>query len=531
MSRIKQEIQKVSALGIPMRLRAFLFLVTMVFTMVLALIVILLLTGTLSAGLKASERLFEQQLTYTIRSISRQFDEISAQTVEFSEDLTKKLTTKLGTMGLDATQLSEHPEILEELMANDFESVLFALRLARASGAYVILDATVNPKLERAITSKAGLYLKNMEPNVISSSSPNVSLLRGFPKIAWEHSVPLHAQWNMEFDVKDAKYYSEPMAEAVREDLPLSRLYSWSPSFTFPGTSERVMLCSTPLRDAKGNVFGVCGFEVSSMLFKLAHVPDNSGFSRVFCVLAPILSTNTLDVSQGLMSGGYPARSLLLGDKCLTFEEGKNSFTYYKGEDMSPLMGFHSVIKMYPDGSAFEEQEWAVAIMAPADDIRRSATNYDLRLSLVLGSLVIIGILMSLLLSRQYVQPISKGLDMVRSSNPSEITKTKIPEIDDLIEFLLTRQEKMMQEDDEGSSILNEFTEKVKTLTRAERRVFNLYAKKGGYTTKQIAGELCLSINTIKTHTRRIYSKLGVSSKDELLLYIEMLKEAGKDLE
>ena len=48
-------------------------------------------------------------------------------------------------------------------------------------------------------------------------------------------------------------------------------------------------------------------------------------------------------------------------------------------------------------------------------------------------------------------------------------------------------------------------------------------------TQKMIAEILCLSINTIKTHNKRIYIKLNVASRRELLLYVEMLKEAGKE--
>jgi len=38
-----------------------------------------------------------------------------------------------------------------------------------------------------------------------------------------------------------------------------------------------------------------------------------------------------------------------------------------------------------------------------------------------------------------------------------------------------------------------------------------------GYTNKQIAGMLHISENTMKTHTRNIYSKLNVANKRELL--------------
>ncbi|NLJ58009.1 MAG: response regulator transcription factor [Tissierellia bacterium] len=44
----------------------------------------------------------------------------------------------------------------------------------------------------------------------------------------------------------------------------------------------------------------------------------------------------------------------------------------------------------------------------------------------------------------------------------------------------------------------------------------NLYAQQ--YKAKEIAEKLCSSINTIKTHTKHIYSKLNINSKGELIL-------------
>ncbi|HHT71892.1 MAG TPA: hypothetical protein GX016_10085, partial [Firmicutes bacterium] len=37
----------------------------------------------------------------------------------------------------------------------------------------------------------------------------------------------------------------------------------------------------------------------------------------------------------------------------------------------------------------------------------------------------------------------------------------------------------------------------------------------------------CLSINTIKTHNRRIYMKLNVTSRKELMVYIQLMEEAS----
>ena len=37
-----------------------------------------------------------------------------------------------------------------------------------------------------------------------------------------------------------------------------------------------------------------------------------------------------------------------------------------------------------------------------------------------------------------------------------------------------------------------------------------------------------MSIHTVKKHNRSIYQKLGVASRDELMLYIELFRRFGR---
>ncbi|CRH75065.1 transcriptional regulator MalT [Chlamydia trachomatis] len=46
-----------------------------------------------------------------------------------------------------------------------------------------------------------------------------------------------------------------------------------------------------------------------------------------------------------------------------------------------------------------------------------------------------------------------------------------------------------------------------------------------GKTAACIAEELFVSLNTINTHTRRIYTKLGIHKKDELVKLVEQAQE------
>lgn len=55
-------------------------------------------------------------------------------------------------------------------------------------------------------------------------------------------------------------------------------------------------------------------------------------------------------------------------------------------------------------------------------------------------------------------------------------------------------------------------------LTRRECDVLALIAR--GLSTAEIAGELYLSVNSIKTHTRTLYGKLGITSRLQVAVWV-----------
>ena len=528
---IKQELKKTGTLGIPMGPRLFLLLVILVFTIITGAVALMLATGTFTAGLTQSKMIVENELLHASQEISQRYGQISQQSVEFSKAVSDAIEKELKDLGIPVSSLHRHPEVLEEILSMQYDRALFALQISKSSGAFLILDATVNPALENAQNSRAGLYLKNMEPNIISSSTPTIIVFRGFPSIGRRNHLSLHAQWQMEFDIENAPYYHTPMAAAASNpDLPLSRLYYWCPAFTLQGTGEQVMLCSVPLIDSTGTVFGVCGLEISDMLFKLSHMPERGIYSRLFCVLSP-MSGNTLAFDRSLFAGGYSAKTVLRSNGILEIADNDTPFHSYSQNGVSLFLGLHTLIKLYPEGSAFSHENWAAAIMVPQEDIVAIISRLNLLLFSSLVLLVVVGITVSLILSRRFLRPITKGLDIIKSTDLEEAPKTKVPEIDNLIEYLKSRNKELYRRARKGKlsiSLLDEFMENIKTLSPSERAVFDLYAE--GYTPKQAAEKLFVSINTIKTHNKRIYMKLNVASREELLLYISMLKEIGKDI-
>lgn len=506
-----------------LRLRLFLFLVILVLTILLGVLIILFVSGNITAGLKESEIYIKNQHSFIMKNTSGSYDTLAAQAVDLSRSLSMSIESHLKEKNLKHDDLNNNPDLLKEILSNQLQQLKLYLEKSKSSGAFLILDATINSKLPDSENSKAGLYLKNMEPNIISSTSPTIYLLRGIADLAYKNSLPLLPQWRMEFNVRDAAYYQR-LINITSTDRPLANLYYWSQAFTFPYTNEKIMMCSIPLIDSEGQIFGVCGFDVSYMLFKLSNMPDNTMYNRIFCLLAPV-ENNVLKAEGSLFSGGYSAKSMI-NDRDLNISSGKKSLYVYDNNENS-FIGYHEILKMYPESSLFADDEWALALMIPQEDINSYVVKTNLKFIYITTALMILGIVISYVLSKYYIIPIVRGIDIIKN-NPKANVKTNVLEIDELIEFLSSREMSNEKETDPNSIILNEFMKNFKSLSPAELSVFNLYAQQ--YNAKEIAESLCLSINTIKTHTKRIYSKLNITSKEELILYVEILKESGREI-
>ena len=527
---IKEQLTASAADGLTLRIRLFLLLIVVVITIVLGVIAILLITGTFTAGLAESERLVENDLLHTSEEISQQYGEHSVQAIQFSKELSRKIEEKAGQLGISVSDLPNHPEKLERIIADQFDIAYFSLEKSKSSGIFFILDATVNPSLHNSHNSKAGLYLKNMEPNIMNASQPTIIVLRGFPSLGRNNSLPLHTEWKMEFDVSEAPFYHLPMEAArTHRELPLSRLYYWTPTLSIPGTSEEAMLCSVPLIDSQGNVFGVCGLDISSMFFKLSYMPQASYYNSLFYILAPY-HDSSINLQQAMVAGGYSSRLMSKSESPLTVSKNRRSFYTYQQDENTSFWGLHTPVRLYPEGSAFASEQWIAALMIPEKDMVASMTHLNLLLIGLLMLLVILGIIASLFISKRFLRPISDGLAIIKSDDLSAAPRTKIPEIDNLIEFLANRNEELYEgakQKNLSFSLLDEFVQNTETLSPSERSVFDLYAQ--GHAAQEIAATLHLSINTIKTHSKHIYSKLNITSREELLLYVNLLEEIERD--
>ena len=332
------------------------------------------------------------------------------QLVDLSEALSRSIEYQLLNRQIPVNSLSEHPEILEEIIGNELNRLLLALERTGNSGVFFILDATVNPSLPGSNYSRAGLYIRKAEPAM--PGTPEVlCFYRGFPNIAYKNGLQLQLNWDMEFDVRNRSFFHLPIEKATGTPVPLSRLYYWSNESVIPENDENALVCSIPLIDSNGNVFGICGFDKSTWNFDSKYRPDNSEYQKIISVFGR-MDGNILNIENTLFSGTVPEVTEIRSNGAITKTSGKwSNFILFRQENGKEYIGLHEEVRMYPPDSMFSQQRFSFLLLISKKEVETLVQLINLRIAIICTVLLILSIAASSYISRRYVKPITSTFD------------------------------------------------------------------------------------------------------------------------
>jgi hypothetical protein len=208
-----------------LRQRLIVFSVIFLITFLIGVFAILLISGVFNLGDREAITLFENELNHVENGIYVDYGSVSAKSVELAKALNTSIEKKLKEKDIFTGNLKKHPEVYNELLEFECQTLITALLRTKSSGVFIILDGTINPDLPDAEFSKAGIYIRNMEPNIINFVSPYLHMLRGSADIAKNNDIQIHSQWAMEFDIHEDDFFTKTIDTArINNQLPLSRL-------------------------------------------------------------------------------------------------------------------------------------------------------------------------------------------------------------------------------------------------------------------------------------------------------------------
>ena len=538
--------------GTTLHRRLIFFFVLVSFSLVLVFALLLSIFGITGKEAKAVRSHIDTELSIITDKINGEFGRLSLGGISIAEELAERSEDFFDENGISAGQLREYPELIEPLLSEYMQTLISTVTNRYCGGAFVMLDATIT---DDADTAKAGIFIKKTQPTATNAVGVQLHYLRGPAQLARDNDIMLLGQWRMEFDITGQDFWGQVM-ETAREnpELALSRLYYWTGRVVLKGNSEAGFLLCVPLRTSDGEVFGICGLEVSDRMFKSLYTPEGGEFESIFTVMAPVCDGG-LRTSQGLVAGN----AYLTGtrwDFDLLDQETHEGFHHYSGGD-ALYGGKTAGLHLYPSGSPYGDQQWVVSILMPKDILHTAVKGSLSHFTYIIIVLLAVSMIVSVVFSRQYLRPVNQAFDQIKNNEyAGQDGMETYSEISDLFDFLSQKdrehdsrleQARREMEDLQGEhekaqteisrlaySRKSEidpdnyrlFLENLNSLTATERIVFDHYLDGKG--AKEIMAILGIKETTLKYHNRNIYDKLSVSSRKELLRYAALMRQEGK---
>ena len=442
------------------------------------------------------------------------FGNTAGMGINLSRRLSHELSDELERHKASMAAASDNPKLLLALEERIYSVLQNTLISADCSGAFVILDATVNSSLPNAHLSRAGVYLKLANISKHNAIDPDLLFVRGMHEVGTNHKHIFHNKWELEFSIKRWNMYDELKRKAQPE---LTKCYMVTPRVHLEGTWETMMLFLVPILDDKGVFLGLCGLEINSLYYKLAL--SSHAFTKQLSGLIACRDGDRLLPDTGLESGTH--HGYFAGISPTPMEITRHgALNRYESEN-GAFIGVDRDIALSPlDG----EKRWVTAVFIPESVYGFSSRMQYLRVFAFFIGFFVAAYLLCYRIGRRYIDPILDGIDAFTRGDSE---RTEIPEIDDLIVYLSREEQKNRPTEDAPHLDFKTFAANVELLSKAERAVFDLYMK--GFSAPDIANQLYISMNTVKSHNKRIYKKLNVSSRKELLFYAKMMSLAQDD--
>ncbi len=531
---IRSLLKQFKAEGLSMRRRFAVYVFSMICLFLAVVIILLNLFGILDPTDRQIMNDLDALLSACSDSIESDCDELAACAISFSGQLSDSIQNYLTENNISFDELENDSEALDTLQNRLYDPVYLNMQVAPASGAFYILDTTAKDNSDGPLYS--GIYLKYI--NLYSENTVNndFSIYRGSFSTGKSRGINFHSGWKNESSTDFFKHCNETFSDGTH--------YVLSPATIIPDTWERARYIYVPIREHNDNIIGVCGFEINDLLFQLSYKTEGGRWGGEICGL--------IDENNGVYSGQFSSGHYNNIGNGLNITTKKDSLLFDFGNEK--CVGLTEKLTL-------GRETFHVAVMLPKTQYESFLRNGQIN-DVVLVFLIVafLAAVCCIFMSKNYVSPILKKIEQVKSKEDYG-EQLHIREIDDLFAFLEEKDnyyERQLDDlvaakrfaEDEACRAKEEyekaeekyelakseidrlaekhkedivpeeynfFVENLSMLTPAEYRVYELYLS--GKTAKQIAEILHITENTLKYHNKNIYSKLGISSRKQLLRF------------
>jgi len=379
---IKSLVKQFRAEGLSMR-RRFAFYIFSVICLFLAVIIILLnLFGILNPTDRQIMNALNVRLSAFSERIERDCDELAACAISFSGQLEKSIQDYLTENNITFDKLKNNSRALDSLQNRLYDAVYLNMQVAPASGAFYILDTTANSNSETRLYS--GVYLKYI--NLCSENTVNndFSIYRGSFSTGKSRNINFHSGWKNESSTTFFENCDEVFSDGTHFVL--------SPAVEIPDTWERARYIYVPIRDYSDTIIGVCGFEITDLLFQFSHKTENGSFENEICSL--------LDEHNGIYSGQFSSGRYNM-DNVLNIIDRNGSQLFDFGSEK--CIGLTQQIVL-------GNEAFSIAVMLPKTQYESFLRKGQIKIMLIFLIAALLAAVCCIFMSKKYVSPILKKI-------------------------------------------------------------------------------------------------------------------------
>lgn len=530
---IRSLVEHFKTEGLSMRRRLAFYFLSVICLFFVAIIILLSLFGILNPTDRQIMSDLDAQLSACYNRIELATDNLAACAISFSGQLEASIQDFLTENNITFDELKNNSEALDTLQNRLYDSVYLNMQVAPASGAFYILNTTVNNNTNQPLYS--GIYLKYINLSSVNTVNNDFTIYRGSFSTGKSKGVKFHSGWRNECSTDFFNHCNQFFTDGIH--------YVLSPTVEIPDTWERARYIYVPIRNYNDDIIGVCGFETNDLMFQLSNKSENKEWGSTIYSL--------LDETNEIYSGQFSSNSYNNAVINLNIKNNNNSQLFDFGNEKCVGMTKEII---------FGNDSFIVAVMLPEAQYESFVSRGQLNILLIFLIAAILVTICCIFMSKKYVTPILQKFEQIKTKEEYG-DQLRIREIDDLFAFLEEKDnyyEKLLDELENAKQNAEEearrakeeyekaeekyqlakseinslskthkeeidpeeykfFVENLSLLTPAEKRVYELYLS--GKTAKQILEILYITENTLKYHNKNIYSKLGISSRKQLLRF------------
>ena len=502
--------------SVSIKRRINLYWLSMAVALITALMLVLSIAGVFSNSAKRLEESLNLQQQNSYKNLTDHMDSLEAAGIMLSKAVSNEVKNTVFAEGIGFDELNDNEELIEKLERNLYALANTTLQSAKCNGVYILMNATCNTQAPGARNSRMGVYLRYSDLSGINMSNKHIVYYRGSAQIARDEKIQMHNRWNLEFDISLMPGCREILESSVER---LADNCIWTERVNLKDTWENAVLLYVPVLGNNNEVLGVCGIELSSLYLRLAYPVSDSPYGEMSMMIVPAKDHKMM--LEKTMPGYYSSEGKDASEY-IRVEKQKHFNEYDIGE--YKYIGLQKVLpaKM-EDGSDLE-----LMTLISEKNYRKESEKERVIWMTGLGLVLISMIILSRILSRQFVTPINQMIQVVRDELPLDGKSSGISEIDELVEYFSQKaqNQKDYQLPPNVEELFQVFVERTQKLTPMEHTVLQYYID--GYTIEEVAEKSFISVNTVKKHNTNINRKLGVTNREELLLYIDLFRRCGR---